>query len=115
MKKTDDNNGIKEYLVPAGMYSLAHTPMMEESGRAHVGFKTRFVGIDFWARSGICVSVVLSFTMYLMIDSVQRSSSGTELRSMGFSIWGSRVKIWLARSNVIRCYTFFVLMYTVAH
>ena len=96
------------------MYSLAHTPMMEESGRAHVGFKTRFVGIDFWARSGICVSVVLSFTMYLMIDSVQRSSSGTELRSMGFSIWGSRLKR-LAQSNVICCYTFVVLMYTVTH
>ena len=84
---------------------------MEESGRAHVGFKTRFVGIDFWARSGICVSVVLSFTMYLMIDSVQRSSSGTELRSMGFSIWvgGAGSKICLAKSYVINCHIFFVL------
>ena len=113
MKIVRCNLYIKVYLVPAGIYSLAHTPMMEESGRAHVGFKTRLVGIDFWARSGICVSVVLSFTMYLMIDSVQRSSSGTELRSMGFSIWGIGFKIWPAQSNVIGRYTFVVLMYTV--
>ena len=87
--------------------------MMEESGRAHVGFKTRLVGIDFWARSGICVSVVLSFTMYLMMDSVQRSSSGTELRSVRFSIWGNVVKIGDAKSFFTGCCRLVILMYTV--
>ena len=44
--------------------------------------------------------MVLSFTMYLMIDSVQRSSSGTELRSVGFAIWGGTVITWIALTLV---------------